>query len=68
MPLQIICHGCGAIIYEGPIPLNLDEIYYRFKDGKCPKCRRILSTYPMLSEVRDRRFTEEEIRSLLKGR
>lgn len=51
MPQQIICHGCGELLYEGTELKPPDEIIQRY-NGKCPKCGRKLSMVPTSVEVK----------------
>ena len=51
VPLLVICHECGAILYEGEElkpPYEIIESY----DGKCPNCGKKLSYMPKNAEVR----------------
>jgi len=51
MPQQIICQGCGELLYEGTDLKPPDEIIQRY-NGKCPKCGRKLSIVPTSVEVK----------------
>jgi len=51
MPLQVICHKCGAILYEGIEIKAPNEIISDY-DGKCPNCGRKLSDIPKKVEIK----------------
>ena len=46
MPIQLVCGGCGAIIYEDNTPnWYADYLYTVVHDklhGKCPRCKKKL--------------------------
>ncbi|UCF59291.1 MAG: hypothetical protein JSV15_02455 [Candidatus Bathyarchaeota archaeon] len=51
MPLRVICHGCGVVLYEGAElkpPYEIIEIF----NGKCPTCCRKLSHIPTQVEIK----------------
>jgi hypothetical protein len=45
MPQQIICSGCGYILYEGEVIKSPYEIMRKF-NSRCPRCNRQLSFSP----------------------
>ncbi|MEJ2240862.1 MAG: hypothetical protein P8Y18_01785 [Candidatus Bathyarchaeota archaeon] len=52
MGFSVVCHECGAVLYEGwdMIPL------YRLRnktDGKCPNCGRRLSLRPLSIQLQE---------------
>lgn len=51
LPQRILCHQCGAILYEGLELKPPDEIIQKY-NGKCPKCGRKLSVIPANVEVK----------------
>lgn len=50
MPQRVFCNGCGHILYEGPELKSPDEIIHDY-NGKCPKCERELSLFPIKVNV-----------------
>lgn len=51
MPQRVICHECGDVLYEGVEIKAPDEIISEY-DGKCPNCRKTLSSIPKNFEVK----------------
>jgi hypothetical protein len=51
MPLEVVCNGCGEILFKGLELRPPDEII-QIHDGKCPKCGRKLSFTPIRVEVK----------------
>jgi len=51
VPQQVICHKCGAVLYEGTELKPPDEIIGSY-DSKCPNCGKKLSYIPIDVEVR----------------
>jgi len=51
VPQLVICHKCGAVLYEGEelkTPSDIIESY----DDKCPNCNKKLSYIPIDAEVK----------------
>ena len=46
MPLTIVCHGCGRVLYEGNDMVSPYEIRVK-TDGRCPACGRKLAISPL---------------------
>jgi len=44
MPQQIICDGCGAVLYEGR-ELKAPEEIIQENGGTCPQCGKKLSFF-----------------------
>ena len=51
MPQKVSCNGCGNVLYEGNELKAPDEIISAY-DGKCNKCGKELSLYPINIEVK----------------
>lgn len=51
VPQLVICHKCGAILYESIELKPPDEIIQSY-DGKCPACGKKLSYIPQNFEVK----------------
>ncbi|MDH5449498.1 MAG: hypothetical protein OEX77_01175 [Candidatus Bathyarchaeota archaeon] len=51
MPQRVICHECGAVLYEGGDLRPPDEIIQQH-DGKCPKCGKKLSFIPTKVDIK----------------
>ena len=51
VPQLVICHKCGAVLYEGIELKSPDEIIQSY-DGKCPTCGKKLSYIPIDAKVR----------------
>jgi len=51
VPQLVICHKCGAILYESIELKPPDEIIQSY-DGKCPTCGKKLSYIPKHFEVK----------------
>jgi predicted Zn-ribbon and HTH transcriptional regulator len=45
MPLQVTCHECGFVLYDGKEVKAPDEIINNY-NGRCPNCRKKLSYIP----------------------
>ena len=45
MPQQVLCDGCGEILYQGDDLKSPEEIHEMY-NGRCPKCGRTLSLMP----------------------
>ena len=41
MPQEIICSGCGYVLYEGEILRSPQDIIKKY-EGKCPNCGKSL--------------------------
>jgi len=54
LPQKVICHHCGAILYEGHDLKPPDEIL-QMHGGKCPECGKKLSLIPRNVEVKPAR-------------
>gem|GEM_PF-1002168 len=50
MPQQVLCDGCGEVLYQGYEIRSPEEIYEMYS-GKCPKCGRKLSLMPQKIDV-----------------
>ncbi len=50
MPQRVTCNGCEHVLYEGPELKPPDEIIHEY-NGKCPKCKRELSLFPIKVNV-----------------
>lgn len=51
VPQLVICHKCGAILYESVELKPPDEIIQSY-NGKCPACNKKLSYIPKNFEVK----------------
>jgi len=51
VPIRIICHKCGAILFESIEEIRSPDEIIQSHDGKCPTCRRKLSYIPINVEV-----------------
>jgi ribosomal protein S27AE len=51
LPQRIHCERCGAILYEDIELKPPIEIVQRY-DGRCPKCGRRLSYFPIKVEIK----------------
>jgi len=52
VPLLVVCHKCGATLYESIEELKPPEEIVQSHDGKCPTCGRRLSFVPKNVEVK----------------
>lgn len=50
MPQQVLCDGCGEILYQGYDIKSPEEIY-EVHGGRCPKCGRKLSLMPQKIDI-----------------
>jgi DNA-directed RNA polymerase subunit RPC12/RpoP len=50
MPQQVLCDGCGEILYQGDDLKSPEEIYQMY-NGVCPKCGRKLLLIPQKVKV-----------------
>jgi ribosomal protein S27AE len=50
VPQEVVCDGCGEVLYAGPELKPPDELIQKH-NGKCPKCGRKLSYTPIKVEV-----------------
>ncbi len=51
LPQLVICHKCGAVLYEGEELKAPNDIISDY-DGKCPACGKKLSYIPKHFEVK----------------
>jgi rubredoxin len=51
MPLKVVCHQCGYVLYEGAELKPPDEVIQKY-DGRCPNCGRKLAFIPLNVEVK----------------
>jgi len=51
VPQRVICHKCGAVLYDSIELKPPDEIIQSY-DGKCPTCGKKLSYIPKNFEVK----------------
>ena len=42
MPQEIICSGCGYVLYKGEILKSPQDIIRKY-EGKCPRCGKTLT-------------------------
>jgi len=52
VPQLVICHRCGAILYESIDEVKSPDEIIRGYDGKCPTCGKKLSYIPKNFEVK----------------
>lgn len=46
MPLTIVCHRCGEILYKGDDMVSIYEKRVK-NEGRCPACGRRLAISPL---------------------
>lgn len=42
MPQEIVCSGCGYVLFKGEILKSPQDIVRKY-EGKCPKCSKTLN-------------------------
>ena len=52
VPQLVICHKCGAILYESIEEVKSPDEIIQSYDGKCPTCDKKLSYIPKNVEVK----------------
>ena len=52
VPQLVICHKCGAALYESIDYLKASDEIIQSHDGKCPNCGKKLSYIPKNVEVK----------------
>lgn len=50
MPLEIVCSGCGSVLYNG-FELRSPKDVIRANENKCPECGKSLSHSEFTIEV-----------------
>jgi hypothetical protein len=52
MPQIVICHKCGTTLFESEDQLKPLEDIIQMYDGRCPACKKRLSSLPKNIEVK----------------
>jgi len=52
MPQLVICHKCGTTLFESKDQLKPLEDIIQMYDGRCPACKKRLSSLPKNIEVK----------------
>lgn len=50
MPQEIICSGCGKVLYNGGILKSPQDVIKKY-EGKCPTCGKELNSGAMEIEI-----------------
>lgn len=62
MPQEIICSGCGYVLYEGEILRTPQDIIRKY-EGKCPNCGKELDSEVMKIDI----TSSEEVKETRRG-